>query len=92
MSDYTPSPWRTGDLFHTVFGPANGNPSPVTIATVSKGNRANARLIAAAPELLEALELAEATIQRLNRHDSANGTLDVMRSALNKARGQAVRS
>lgn len=30
----------------------------------------------------EALGLAEATIKRLNRHDSANGTLDVIREAL----------
>ena len=34
---------------------------------------------------LEALQLAEATIERLNRHNSANGTLDVVRAAIAKA-------
>ena len=56
MSNHTPGPWRTGDVFNTVFGPPNGTPSPQTIATVARGNVANARLIAAAPELLAALE------------------------------------
>ena len=26
------APWRVGDAGHTVFGPPNGSPSPVTIA------------------------------------------------------------
>ena len=49
----TPGPWRIGDAGFTVFGPPNGNPSPETIATTK--NSANASLMAAAPELLEAL-------------------------------------
>ena len=50
---HTKGPWRTGDVFGTVFGPPNGNPSPQTIATIAPGDkRANARLIAAAPDLL----------------------------------------
>lgn len=52
---HTKGPWRTGDMFNTVFGPPNGNPSPEVVATINKGRRANARLIAAAPEMLEAL-------------------------------------
>lgn len=43
-------------MFNTIFGPPNGNPAPKIIATVHKGNRGNARLIAAAPELLGALK------------------------------------
>ena len=55
---HTEGPWRTGDLWNTVFGPPNGQPCPEIIATVHKGKKANARLIAAAPDMLEALELA----------------------------------
>lgn len=43
-----------------------------------------AKLFAAAPKMLNALEVAEATIKRLERHapGSANGTLDVIREAI----------
>jgi len=36
----------------------------------------------APPTTLEVLRLAEATLERLNRHDSANGTLDVVRAKI----------
>lgn len=47
-------------------------------------------VVAAAPDLLAALELAEATIIRLtsvnpNKRDSVQGTLDVSRAAIAKA-------
>jgi hypothetical protein len=55
---HTPGPWRTGDLFNTVFGPPNGNPCPKIIASINNGDKkANAILISAAPELLEALKM-----------------------------------
>jgi hypothetical protein len=54
---HTPGPWRTGDVFNTVFGPPNGEPAPQTIATVMHGDVANAKLIAAAPDMAEALRL-----------------------------------
>jgi hypothetical protein len=56
-----------------------------TVSDLDDSDMYNARLIAAAPELLEACALAVATIERLNRHDSANGTLDVLRAALARA-------
>lgn len=58
VGGYTPGPWRVGDAGVTVFGPPNGNPAPKRIADMAKTPeyKANARLIAAAPELLEALE------------------------------------
>ncbi len=49
MSDkmkHTPVPWRIGDAGTTVFGPPNGNLSPVIVAPGL--TRANARLIAQA--------------------------------------------
>jgi hypothetical protein len=52
---HTPGPWRVGDAGHTVFGPKTNNPSPKTVA--SNLGKEDARLIAAAPELLEALKL-----------------------------------
>lgn len=48
---------------------------------------ANARLIAAAPDMYEALGLAHATILRLDKNGSAVGTLDVVRNALRTAEG-----
>lgn len=57
----TPSPWRVGDAGRTVFGAPNGNPSPKTIAHVVSA-RSDARLIAAAPELLEAVKLLQAAL------------------------------
>lgn len=47
---YTPGPWRVGDAGLTVFGPPNGTPAPEIIAPCR--SRANARLIAASPDLL----------------------------------------
>ena len=44
----------------------------------------------AAPEMLEALELAQATIERVNPkvHNSCSGTLDVIRAVIAKAGGK----
>jgi hypothetical protein len=52
------------------------------------GHDANAHLIAAAPDMLEALLLAEATIERLDKMGSAVGTLDVVAAAIKKAKGE----
>lgn len=61
-SRHTPGPWRIGDAGFTVFGPPKPGALPETIAPVK--NRANARLIAAAPDLLDVLAemLADAEI------------------------------
>jgi len=52
---------------------------------------ANAILIAAAPEMLNALAIAQATIQRLSTQhgpfNSAQGTLDLIDAAMHKAGG-----
>ena len=64
---HTPGPWRTGaGACHTVYGHAVGRPrtsDPVVANCYSTGDNskedaANARLIAAAPDLLEALRRA----------------------------------
>lgn len=57
---HTKGPWRTGDCFCTVFGPKTNKPAPQVIASItaspfpSAEQEANARLIAASPELLAA--------------------------------------
>ena len=64
----TPGPWRTGDMFATVFGPKKPDGSLAEIvATIHKGNRANARLVAAAPEMADFLDLVAAGNTEFNR-------------------------
>lgn len=59
---HTPGPWRSGDRWKTIFAPNDGQPSPPVIATIHCPDakfetiKANAHLIAAAPELLAALQ------------------------------------
>jgi hypothetical protein len=76
----TPAPWRIGDAGMTVFGPPNGNPSPETVAATR--NRANARLIAAAPDLLHALQLIDS-----NAAENPDWIRRVARAAIAKAGG-----
>jgi hypothetical protein len=100
---HTPGPWhaecRDGDMriiaveddqriarINEDMIDANDMPS------YSSEAHANARLIAAAPEMLNALELALVTIRRLAKTDSANGTMDVVRAAITKATGTGVES
>lgn len=60
---HTPGPWRIGDAGLTIFGPKTDHPAPVSIVELpgptprvsASERRANARLIAKAPELLAAL-------------------------------------
>jgi len=80
---HTPGHWRIGDAGLTVFGPPNGNSSPETIARTR--NRANARLIAAAPDLL-------ALVQEILSDELASlapGTIERARAAIAKATGEA---
>ena len=67
MSKHTAGPWRVEndtDIIGTENDPANGCVGPVDVAhvyqrTVAGRTKANARLIAAAPELLAALTRTE---------------------------------
>ena len=79
-TQHTPGPWRIGDAGMTVFGPPNGNPSPETVAATR--NRADARLIAAAPDLLHALQLIDS-----NAAESVEWIRRVTRAAIAKATG-----
>ena len=83
---HTPGPWRIGDAGNTVFGPKTDRPSPQTIATLGViDHAANARLIAAAPEMLDALRAvwAEADGDWKSEHPTAA----LVRAAIAKAEG-----
>lgn len=95
---HTPGPWRVGDAGATVFGPRTDAPSPRTVARItakpcaSDEDRANARLIAAAPDLLEALERIAGYEYRADRRhtrmvgvEEIETTKCIARAAIRKA-------
>lgn len=91
---HTPGPWHTAfPCSSELLSRTIRDENDVRVADVGFGYEdqsreiANARLIAAAPDLLNALEVAEATIKRLAKTDS-DGTLDVIRAAITKVEGR----
>lgn len=84
-TQHTPGPWRIGDAGFTVFGPPKPGALPETIAPVK--NRANARLIAAAPDLLTAVEaLLDCEPALLSAKERK--AYAIARAAIAKARGE----
>ena len=94
-ASFTPGPWSVGGRhgFVEVFGPRNLTGSPIIATMESQPREANARLIAAAPEMLAALQNAQLQIEYL--HDkfqetgSGNATLYFIQAAIAKATGAA---
>jgi hypothetical protein len=86
-SKHTSGPWYAEDEFNGNFYYVMGDGGIIAEAS----GDANARLIAAAPDLLEALKLALATIERMavqyGPFSSTSGTQDVGRAAIRKATG-----
>ena len=72
MSDYTPGPWRYEEFGPNVIIKATKNPMLAVVHSLYHESReqreANAHLIAAAPELLEALEYYAEKVADLNRY------------------------
>lgn len=90
MSNPTAGPWRVGDAGFTVFGPPNGTPTPESITSIRK--KANARLIAAAPDMLEALYNAlpyveDALDDNAFKPGVVAGHVSKIRAAIAKAEG-----
>ena len=92
MSKHTPGPWRVVDSWndHMVEG-QNGEEiiwqdGPHDTPTI---NEANARLIAAAPDLLAALEQLVAVKDYSDRIWGATFDWDAARAAIAKAKGEA---
>ncbi len=71
MNKHTPGPWTVGEFEVLVRNQRTVNPSICTVFGTEQETLLNARLIAAAPELLEALEflLTEADRQTVLRQD-----------------------
>jgi hypothetical protein len=97
VSSHTPGPWAYrqshSDTCDLEVLDSDGN---VVAGEYGVREQANARLIAAAPELYEALSKIEKRLfafghvqTNLDRHDVAS-MLDVARGALAKARGEQV--
>ncbi len=97
MSDHTPGPWvavaRT-NAYIDIEAPSQHGYSARNVASTSLTNHvANARLIAAAPDLLEALQSAE---RAMSNRDFALMTLCgdrsvrmMIRAAIEKAEGRS---
>jgi len=98
---HTPGPWeasatkRITQARYVGKRIENGKTSMIcdlTDSSFQSHAEANAALIAAAPDLLEALKLAQATIARLVTYhgpfNSTQGTQDVVATAIAKAEGR----
>lgn len=83
MTEHTQGPWDVEDSTQPV----------VTISSdgrfICRAHRKNARLIAAAPELLAALKAAEVVLNSIDMsgHSWVNDTLYTARAAIAKAEG-----
>ena len=65
MSEQTPGPWWVRENSNetlNVIGARNADGESSKVALVNNGNLTNAHLLAAAPDMLEALRLAEAAL------------------------------
>jgi hypothetical protein len=100
--DWTPGPWHTGDgkaesIIYSPAGYAVGDARTHHGRSSTGEQEANARLIAAAPELFEALEDAEFLLRMLAERPEDLGAMrdslkrcgDDARAALAKAKGDA---
>ena len=83
-SKHTPGPWGVTRLQGVEYVTIDGGRVSVARVSALKTGEANARLIAAAPELLAALELALIAIDE----DAAPKVAGMARAAIAKARGE----
>lgn len=81
---HTPGPWKREGIEIYASAPANVRPH---IARVIYGDTANARLIAAAPELLEALKHLDNAINEPSLGIDLIEASDKARAAIAKAEG-----
>lgn len=92
-TNHTPGPWKKVFInghWHIAREDGRVEVAKVSAYKTREVSDANAALIESAPDLLSALELAEATIQRLAPDGSraTQGTRDVISAALKLAERQ----
>lgn len=97
MSEFTSGPWRQGDTVELLLNNKcreiisdDGNIGLV-YGIIDQDNKANARLIAAAPELYEALDTLSLVVGLTpiaGNKAALQEAVDVARAALKKARGE----
>lgn len=91
MSKHTPGPWKA---VPTAFGPidivVSDGRDIVTVYGGGTGNKeANARLIAAAPDMLEALKQAQTNFKTYDRFKVDVDAMRKIEAAIAKATGSA---
>lgn len=88
IEQHTPGPWKLGhahgkrDRAYWIRGKGNSVPAPPTAAVPKL---ADARLIAAAPDLLEAAQFALRSLEQDGKY--VLGTEGMLRNAIQKATG-----
>lgn len=103
MTKHTKGPWRIGDVGMTIFGPKSSQPAPVMIASLlpptprvnSEERKANAKLIAAAPDMLATLRAIAADCEDYLNDDldmDAGELCQAFLNAINKVHDQATGS
>lgn len=102
-TQYTPGPWHPvihhmDDKMYPIVADADPSSAICYVGTKGYPNKANARLVAAAPELLEAATEVIRAIQCIRRDPNGMGgtvalsadwpdTLDALRDAIAKVKG-----
>jgi hypothetical protein len=98
MTQHTPGPWKTSFLDDTRIEDKNGSDVAMALgeySTESDRMEANARLIAAAPDLLEAAKSAWMLIEQINEFGKCvdgqtfDLAYDKVKAAIAKAKGEA---
>ena len=98
MSEFTPGPWRQGDTVELLLNTkcreiiCNDGNIGLIYGIIDQDNKANANLIAAAPELHEACEQALETFEQMQTDKCSlmliDGMIVKLFAALKKARGE----
>lgn len=86
MSKHTPGPWKTTHSEVGGYRVSDSTGWGVAVVLKDTNDEANARLMAAAPQMFEALETADALIHRLLMGaDYAQKEVEVIKAALEAA-------